>query len=450
MNRRDLLRRFGAWPLMSAGLGAAGALVLPRSAMAADYRALVCVFLSGGNDGNNLLVPTDGAYADYSAARFDLALPRDSLVALSGTSAGHAFGVHPAASGLATLYNQKRLAFIANVGPLVQPVTAAQVLNHTAVVPPFLLSHSDQVAMQQGWSGDEDASGWAGRSLELLPADLRHSVNALSADNDRTLVLGRASGVASFRPGGARYWGTADLAQPSTAATQSLNRMAQWQFSNDYESEYARTFGAAVEESTIITQAFLRSTTPQGDFGSDDLSRNLRSIAQVLPAFKAMGYRRQVFLLHWGQFDTHTGQRGTGERTQDAQIATLSQAITAFDAAIRAAGMDTDVTTLMMSDFGRTLKPASGGGSDHAWGNHWFVAGGAVAGGQVVGQLPSLKLGGTDDFDRAGEGRFVPTLSSDQVGATIMQWMGLPSASLLGAFPHLANFSRRNLGFMQA
>lgn len=453
MKRRTFLRAGTTVPLAAgtAGAGLLGALgVAPGLAAASDYRALVCVFLNGGNDGNNLLVPTDGAYADYSRARFDLALARDSLAALNGTSAGHSFGVHPALSPLAGLYNQRRLAFIANAGPLLRPTTAAQVLNHSAALPPFLLSHSDQVAMVQGWGGDEDGSGWAGRAMELLPANLRQPLGAVTMDSNRTLVLGRNSRVAFMAPGGARYWGYADLAKPSSYWTQSLNRMAQWQFANQYEAEYSSTFGAAVTESTLITQAFLQAQEPQASFDSDPLATSLRSLASVMPAFKSMGYKRQVFLINWGSFDTHTGQRGSGKDTQDTQLAMVARALAAFDQANRAAGLDLDVTTLMMSDFGRTLKPASGGGSDHSWGNNWFAMGGAVAGGQVFGQLPSMVLGGADDFDRAGEGRFVPTTSTDQVGATLMQWMGLPAASLGEVFPNLAHFSQKTLGFMSA
>jgi uncharacterized protein (DUF1501 family) len=377
-------------------------------------------------------------------------LARDSLAALNGQSAGHSFGVHPALSPLAGLYNQQRLAFIANAGPLLQPTTAAQVLARTAALPPFLLSHSDQVAMQQGWGGDEDASGWAGRAMERLPGALRHPLGAVTMDSNRTLVLGRNSRVAFMSPGGARYWGNADLANPGSYWSQSLNRMAQWQFANQYEAEYANSFGGSVDESTLITQAFLRAQAPQASFGPDNLATALRSLASVMPAFKSMGYKRQVFLINWGSFDTHTGQRGSADLSQDAQLAVLAQALSAFDQANRASGLDLDVTTLMMSDFGRTLKPASGGGSDHAWGNHWFVMGGAVAGGQVIGQLPSMVLGGVDDFDRAGEGRFVPTTATDQVGATLMQWMGLPAASLGEVFPHLTHFTQKNLGFMSA
>lgn len=442
MKRRNFLQA-------AAGAGVLGSLSVPGTAAAGDFKALVCVFLNGGNDGHNTLIPTDGAYSDYSNSRgSSLRIAKDSLALLQGSSAGHTWGVHPALAPLAALYNQERLAFIANAGPLIQPTTAAQVLNHSVPIPPFLLSHSDQVAMQQGWMGDEDASGWAGRALEQFPSTLRHLLGAVTMDHNRTLVLGANSRVAFLDHNGSRYWGQADLAQPQSPWSQTVNRMAQWQFANEYEAEYSRTFGGAVAESTLVTQAFLAAHSPQANFGSDDLAVRLRSLASVLPVFKAQGYKRQVYLVNWGSFDTHAEQRGSGERTQDTQLDTLAKALSAWDTANQASGIGSDVTTLVMTDFGRTLKPASGGGTDHAWGNHWWVMGGAVQGGQVIGQLPSLKLGGVDDWDRGKEGRFAPTTSTDQVGATLMQWMGLPTDKLTTVFPNLANFSQKNLGFM--
>lgn len=451
MRRRHFLAAAAHPVLASVGTaGLLGALSLPGSAAAGNYKALVVVHLTGGNDGNNTLVPTDGAYADYARARYDLALPKDSLISLSSGSAGHSFGMHPALAPLGPLYEQGRVAWVANTGALVQPATAQQVVDRTVEVPPFLLSHSDQQSMAQGWMGDADASGWAGRALERMPADLKNALSAVTFDNNRTLVLGQQSRVAFMTEGGPRYWGNADLAHPEQVSTQSLARMAQWQFANAYEAEYARTFGGGFDESTLFTQAFLRAGVPQGNFGSDDLARRLRSLASVLPVFKSMGYRRQVFLVNWGSFDTHTGQRGSGPTTQDAQLDVLAKALAAFDQSNVASGQGAEITTLVISEFGRTLRPASGGGTDHAWGNHWFALGGSVAGRQVLGETPSLVLAGVDDADVNGGGRFVPTTSIDQVGASVMQWMGLPASAQLDVFPNLKNFAQKSVPLMVA
>jgi len=452
MKRRAFLGMGAALPALGS-IGAAtllSSLSLPGGAAASDYRALVCVYLNGGNDGNNLLIPSDGAYNDYATARgSELALPKDSLAMLNGSSIGHTFGLHPALAPLANLYNRQRLMVVSSVGPLIVPATAQQVRDKAVVVPPFLLSHSDQADMQQGWMGDSDASGWAGRSLELLPTNLKHPISAVTMDNSRTLVLGRHSGVAFMQGNqGARWWGRADLAQPGSYWAQSINRMAQWQFANDYEAEFSRSFNGSVSESTLFTKAFMQAQTPAGDFGNSYLDSLLSSLASVLPVFKAMGYRRQVFQLNWGGFDTHSAQRGSGPNTQDSQFAVLAKALAAFDQANQASGLNLDVTTFTMSDFGRTLRPASGAGSDHAWASHWIAMGGAVAGGQVVGRFPSLVLGGVDDGDRGNEGRFVPAVATDQFAATLMKWMGLPGSALFEVFPNLRNFSQTNLGFM--
>jgi uncharacterized protein (DUF1501 family) len=254
-----------------------------------------------------------------------------------------------------------------------------------------------------------------------------------------------------MQPGGTRWWGRADLAHPETPAAQSLNRMARWQFANRYEAEFARTLGYAVNDSTRLTRAFLAATPPAGDFGSDEgLANNLRSLASVLPVFKAEGLKRQVFLVQWGSFDTHTNQRGGDANTQDMQFVSLGKALRAFDDANVANGLDSNVVTLVMTEFGRTVRPGSGGGSEHAWGNHWFAFGGPVAGGTVHGSFPSLVLGGPDDGDEGQNGRHVPTIASDQVGATLMAWLGLPPTEFETVFPNLANFSQKTVALLRA
>lgn len=442
-SRRHFLKLASAAPVVS---------LLGSTSIAASagepYRALIVLFLNGGNDGLNSLVPTDGAYNDYAGARPELAVAKTVLTPLAGSSGGHTYGMHPALAPLAPLYERGRMAWISNVGPLVQPATARQVKERSVAVPSFLLSHSDQVMWQQGWLGDSDASGWAGRALELLPSGLRNEVSAVTMNTDRTLVLGRSSPVSFLSAWDSRYWGAADLARPADPATQSLNRMAHWQFANHYEAEYARTFGRSVLESGIFTQAELTAKAPAGDYGSSELDRSLRKLATMLPVFKQRGFKRQVFLVQWGSFDTHAAQRGTAATSQDAQLAVLAKALAAFDTSIVAAGLDQNVVTLTMSDFGRTLRQASGGGSDHAWGNHWFAMGGPVAGGKVLGTLPTLTLGGPDDSDPNGGGRFVPSTATDQVAATLVSWLGLPPEQLHAVLPNLANFGQKTIDLL--
>lgn len=422
------------------------AALAPTVAQAADYRALVVVFLTGGNDGHNCLVPTDGAYSDYQRARTNLALSRDSLVKLPNPTAGHTFGVHPALSPLVPAYTQGRLAWLANVGPLVEPATGAQVRDNAVQVPPFLLSHSEAVLLQQGWTVKDDLSGWAGRGIERLPLALRHPLNAITAANERTLVQGRSSAPAFLDPFALpQHFGWADLLQPDSLEVQALRTIARRQSANAYAQEYLRTFERMLEDSALMAKVSEMFPQPTQDFGTHTLGEQLRRLARMLPGFKASGYRRQVFLVQWGAFDTHAAQRGSATTTQDYQLTLVAQAVAAFDQALQAAGLGQDVVTLQMSDFGRTLRPGSGGGSEHAWGNHLFALGGPVAGGQVVGTFPDLTLGGPDDGDVQSNGRHVPTISTDQLGATLMQWLGLDASQFHDVFPWLVNFAQKTV-----
>jgi uncharacterized protein (DUF1501 family) len=446
LHRRHFLGHLG-W---LGACGAMGATALPGSAATtSDYRALVVLYLNGGNDGNNVLIPTDGAYNDYQSSRGDLGLLKASLATLPGSAAGHTFGVHPSLSPLVPLYNSQRLAFISNVGPLVEHATAAQVLNNAVRVPPFLLSHSDQEAIVQGWMMEEDNSGWAGRALEKLNPTLRNPLSAVTTSTSRTLVLGKQTPVTFMQNGGTRHWGRNDLAFPESPGVQSLLSMARWQFANAYEAEFARTLNSALDDSVRLTRAFQIAKRPSANFGSDYLGDMVSGLASVLPIFKAQGLRRQVFLVQWGGFDTHAGQRGNGTTTQDSQLRVLAEVMAAFDQTNQENGLGDSVTTLVMSEFGRTLRPGSGGGSEHAWGSHWMMMGGSVAGGTVHGTFPSLVLGGPDDGDGGKNGRHVPTISSDQVGATVMQWMGLDPSNFLYAFPNLSNFKTRTLPLLR-
>ena len=435
-----------------AGLSGLGSLaVLPGTAEASDYRALVVLFLAGGNDGHNCLVPTDGAYTDYQHARTNLALARSSLVALPGTSAGHSFGLHAALAPLALLYAQQRLAWIANAGPLVEPASGHQVRNNLVQVPPFILSHSEAVLIQQGWTVQDDLSGWAGRAIERMPGALRHPLNAITMSNNRTLVQGRQSAPAYFETFALpQHFGWANLLQADSAEVQALRTLASRQSGNVYANEYLRGLQRSIDNAALMAAMTESASEPTLDFGSGPLGDSLRRLARLLRGAKARGYRRQVILVQWGGFDTHANQRGSDPTTQDAQLAVLAKAVAAFDEANRSGGLDDNVVTLLMSYFGRTLRPGSGGGSEHAWGNHLFALGGPVAGGQVVGTFPDLTLGGPDDGDRQSNGRHVPSIATDQIGATLMQWLGLPASDLHDVFPWLVNFQQKTIPLLRS
>ena len=452
-SRRDAIKRLLSLGTLGLGGGLAATLGLTSQASfagSADYRVVVCVYLSGGADGNDILIPTDGAYLDYAKARSSLAIAKDSLIALDGSSDGHTFALPPALKMLAPLYNQGRMAMIANVGALIKPVTAAQVLARTAAMPPFLMSHSEQTSYVQGWMGDADPSGWAGRSIELMPAALKKSLPVISYTNDYTLVLGTQSRVTQTQSSYGQYWGMADLSQPTNTWTRIVESMGNMQSRNVFEAEYARTMGSTFQDAITIAQVAGKSVEPAGTFPDNQLGKDLRHVASLLPVFKAQGIRRQVIMVSLGSFDTHVNQRGTSEFSLDSMLAMVGPALLAFDDAIKAAGLDQNVVTLTMTEFGRALQPASGGGTDHAWGNHWWLMGGPVQGRQVAGHFPSLALGGADDGDQWKKGRWVPTTSSDQVGASLMQWLGLPSDQLVTAFPSLVNFSQKTLPLLRS
>lgn len=452
--RRETLKRLLS--LGAAGAGAGGGLaaalgLVAQSSLAAsgDYRVVVCIHLMGGADGNDLLIPTDGAYLDYAKARPSLAIAKDSLTALSGSSGGHTYGLPAALKDLAPLYAQGRLAMIANVGALIKPITAAQVIARTAVIPPYLMSHSEQTAYIQGWMGDVDLSGWAGRAVELMPTALKKTLPLIAYDSNFTLLLGKQSRVTQTQSSYGGNWGNADLSQPSSSWTRSVEALGNMQSRNLYEAEYARTMNATFQDAVAITQVGKQAVLPSNNFPDTQLSRDLRHVASLLPVFKSQGVRRQVFQVNLGPFDTHVSQRGQDQFSLDTMFSMVAPALVAFDTAIKAAGLDQNVVTLVMSEFGRTLQPNSSG-SDHAWGSHWMVMGGPVQGQQVVGTFPTLTLGGPDDGDPYKKGRWVPTTSADQVGATLMQWLGLTSDQFVSAFPNLANFTQKTLSFLRA
>lgn len=449
LDRRNFLKHAGAVSL--AGLGATLARV--ADVHAADYKALVVVFLSGGHDGNNLLVPLDGAYNDYAKARPSLALPKDSLVSLPGTHIGHKFGLSPASRSLRTLFEQQKLAIVANAGALVQPTTLDQLRNRTAKLPPFLGSHTEQEQWIQGWMGDEDLSGWGGRALDAMPQSLKNKQPLISLARDYTAVLGNETPLSLANSNGTSNWGRANLQNTNDLTQKRLEWLSRAQSSNAFEGEFSRSMRVAYLDSLEFAKGQQIGAAPTGMFPDMQIGRDLRFAARHISYSKQVGARRQVYLVQDGGYDTHTGQLSTdpGNPGLETRFNDVCSSLMGFDQSVRSLGMQDEVVTVVLSEFGRTLDPASGIGSDHAWGNHWFVMGGPVKGGVIYGDdFPTLQTGGPDDASLwdPKRGQWLPQFSSDQFIADTLLWMGLTPAQTLEVLPNLANFSRRKIGYL--
>jgi uncharacterized protein (DUF1501 family) len=449
INRRNFLQHAGAVSL--AGIGATLAGI--RDVQAADYKALVVVFLSGGFDGNNVLIPVDGAYNDYARARPALALPKDSLVSLSGSHIGHQFALSPANRALASLFEQKRMAVIANAGALVQPTTIDQMRNNTAKLPPFMGSHAEQEQWIQGWLGAEDLTGWGGRALDAMSAEMKLRQPLVALSRDYTAVVANNTNLSLANSNGSSSWGRAQLNQADNIYRQRIEWASRLQSTNNYDFEFTRSLRAAYLDTVEFAKGQAYGADPVGMFPDMQIGRDLRFLAKHLPYSKQAGARRQVYLVQDGGYDTHTGQLSNDANNPglETRMSDVANSVSAFDASMQAAGMNNDVITVVMSEFGRTLDPAAGAGSDHAWGNHWFAVGGPVKGGVVYGNtFPTLQTGGPDDaslYDPK-RGQWIPQFSSDQFMSDIVRWLGLTPAQTLAVLPNLANFSAKTIGYL--
>jgi len=449
INRRDFLAHAGAVSLA----GIASTLATVKNVQAADYKALVVVFLSGGYDGNNVLVPLDGAYNDYAKARPALALPKDSFVSLSGSHIGHKFGLSPANRAFADLFEQKRVAVIANAGALVQPTTMAQYKSNSVKLPPFLGSHAEQEQWVQGWMGEEDTSGWGGRTMDAMSNDMKNFQPLVAMARDYTAVVGRSTSLSLANSGSGSRWGNADLADPTNVSRQRVEWASRLQSGNVYDTEFSRSLRSAYSDTVLFAQGQSYGTAPVGNFADAQIGRDLRYLARNLAYAKQSGARRQIYLVQDGGYDSHVDQLSTSTNNPGLEmlIGDVTNSLVAFDQSIQAYGMNNDVITVVMSEFGRTLDPAAGGGSDHAWGNHWFAMGGPIKGGVVYGNtFPTLQTGGVDDasFWRPYRGQWLPQFSSDQFMADLVGWLGLTPAQTLAVMPNLANFAQRTIGFI--
>ncbi len=445
---RTSRRSFLNYAALAAGGSALG--LRPFGAMnalaqtTADYRALVCVFLFGGNDSNNMLVPFDTTgYGNYASLRGSLALGRSSLLPLSPTPD---FALHPNMPEIQALYNSGRAALLTNVGTLIQPTTQAQFLANQGAQPNNLFSHSDQQLewQNQAVSGST-RTGWAGRMADRL--NVQYNAGAqipmiCSLDGDTIFCNGESTQPVAVGAAGAvpPYCADGQYCQSRLATAQQLATLSSGVSLVQADNEITTD---AYRYNDILANALSSVSTLGTQFDtSNAFGAQLKQVSQVMQVHAALGVKRQIFFVGAGNFDTHGAQL----QLQAKLLSQLSPALSAFYNATVELGLANQVTTFTCSDFSRAFQPNSAAGSDHAWGGHHIVMGGAVKGGAMYGKFPTLALGGPDDSDQ--NGRWIPTTSSAQYAATLAQWFGVASADLSYVLPNLGNFSQSNLGFL--
>jgi uncharacterized protein (DUF1501 family) len=484
--------------LLAAGNAAAQA--------ATDYKALVCIFLFGGNDAYNMVLPTDTAsWAVYGSTRNQapdsIALLAPGTVAQASAAIasparlggvlpitplnaqGRSFALHPLMGSLQTMFNtDRRLAVVANIGPLIRPTTKAQYGQVGHPKPASLFSHNDQQNTWQSLGPEGTTRGWGGRMGDLVAAQNSRAVfTSVSASGNAVWLAGQTVQQYQLGTGGAirlgadangRVYGSTDVA---AALERVVSRSrGSHVFQTDLATVSARSISAETTLRTALRTAgaapfgtppasgtynanndeLLRYDNPvTGARAANGLAQQLQVVARMIDAgiSGVTGARRQVFFVSMGGFDTHDLQN----RSQADLMARLSQAMRYFDNTLGALGARNNVTTFTASDFGRTFT-SNGDGTDHGWGSHHFVMGGAVRGGDLYGRFPTLatKNSNNNNFDgspdQLGNGALLPTTSVDQLGATLGRWFGLNDTQLADIFPNLANFDpgARNLGFM--
>jgi uncharacterized protein (DUF1501 family) len=442
-SRRHFLRSSAA----VAASGATAPLALNLAAVASasaqaasNYKALVVVYLGGGNDHLNTLVPHDlASFNPYANARGALAVGRGDLLPLSTARnhEGRTAAFNPSLSQVQSLYNLRRLAAVASVGPLVAPTRLADIIGGRAALPPQLFSHLDQ--SNQWQSPESDGYGWGGRLGDVLAASNgRAAFTTISATGGHTLLLvganttfftvSEAGAPSSFFEGSDAWNGIL------TGSAQRTNLLEQ---AYCQVHEQLRDGAAALADNMPPESQF---PTPPGG-GRNALSQQLLSVARSIAAHGALGLRRQVFWVELGGFDTHSGQNSR----HPALLAQLDEALGYFDTLMGQLNLRDAVTLCTTSEFGRTLA-SNGDGTDHAWGSHHLVMGGAVRGGEIYGRLPVFEAGGPDFWD----GALLPAASVEQYGATLARWMGVGSGMglLTDVFPRLPRFDQTSLGFM--
>ena len=451
--RRALLRRAALTGLAGTAAPWAFNLSLMADAAAAtsdssDYRALVCVFLYGGNDHGNTLVPVDASnYAKYAAIRGTLATAQSALAATTlapGTALpdGLQYALAPQLAPLKTVWDAGKLAVQLNVGPLVVPTTLAQYTAKSVPLPAKLMSHNDQQSTWQSDLAEGATSGWGGRIGDLMLSGNGGSVfTCTSVTGNAVFLAGKTAVQYQLSSSGAvAIKGLQKALFGSSAAQAALRTLITGTQAHLFADEYSRVTRRSIDAEAQVSAALAGLPDLATAFPGTTLGGQLKMVARMIAARAGFGVKRQVFFVSLGGFDLHDNllDNHPGLLTQ------VADAMKAFYDATVELGVASQVTAFSASDFGRTLS-SNGDGSDHGWGSHHLVLGGAVKGKAFYGTAPATAVNGPDDV---GQGRLLPSTAVDQFGATLATWFGVPDSELATVVPNIGNFTKRNIGFV--
>ena len=453
-SRRAFLKRSGALGLAGVAtpfVTSLGAIGEAAAATATDYKALVCVFLYGGNDYANTLTPYDTAsYAQYAAARQNIALNRSQLdaTALTPTNSlgGRQYALAPNLAPLLPIFNAGKMAAVLNLGTLVQPTTKAQYQAQSVKLPPKLFSHNDQQSYFQASSPEGATSGWGGRIGDVYQSgNGTASLTCINASGNAVYLTGKSALQYSIGTGGpVSLINNASTIYGSATTASMLRMLMTTPPANLMAGEHAKVSKRALDTYTQVTGAL--ANAPAASFPlfptGNSLADQLKIVARMISVSNELGAKRQVFFVSAGGYDLHDNLVVQHPNLMN----TLGNALRAFYDTTAALGVADKVTTFTGSDFGRTLQ-SNDDGSDHGWGSMHFVLGGAVKGQKIYGTPPAIGNGTADDV---GQGRLLPTLSVDQYAATLAQWFGVSNTDLSTVLPNIGNYnpSSWNIGFV--
>lgn len=436
-------------------LKAINALAASNSMLDPEYKALVCINLSGGNDSFNMLVPTStNEYATYQKVRSNLALPKSELLSLQvRNQLGRTFGLHPAMDGLQSLFNQRKASFIANVGTLLDKTTADDFYNGNVPLPLGLFSHSDQGQhWQTGIPQSRTNVGWAGRMADLIRDMNKEDKISMNISLSGSNILETGNEIIDYvidrREGsiGLRDYRPDNMYdQFNLAKTSGIDSMLTQQYSDAFEKTYMDVIRNGRDGHLKFQGALKNAKVFQTSFSENYLSESMEMIAKTISVHQDLGFKRQIFYIDFSGWDHHDEVLNQ----QNDMLGTLSDAVSELYKATVELGMESQVTTFVISEFGRSLT-SNGNGTDHAWGGNVFAVGGAVNGGNIFGKYPSLSLTGPQNIY---EGALVPETSVDQYFGELALWMGVPKSDLPYILPNIGTFydlqsTRAPLGFL--